>query len=43
MVVACGVVVAQQKSGSELNLLGKCGVELGTWNHEHVRACWDVM
>lgn len=43
MVVACDVDRAQQKKGSELNLLGKCGFELGTWSHEHVRACWDVM
>lgn len=32
----------KKKKGSELNLLGKCGFELGVWSHEHVQACWDV-
>jgi len=44
VVVACGVDGAQQKEKeSELNLLGKCRFELGTWRHEHVQTCWDVV
>lgn len=43
MVVACGMDgLWQKKRGPGLNLLGKCGFELGTESHGRAQARWCV-